>query len=193
MKLFDRLLGRTKQGPEGSINIGIRTLPLRGPLQHLEVRYHVEHLAAPAELSRSTKLMQGDREILKATGLPAEAALALFRKTTIPTAGPRSEELEELRKSLPDWPRDLLIVLAGLSAFGDRDDRKAAACCVQALNIEPACTLAFQLLKLISAKSEVRCTTIGGKVNSPDVPAILSAEPEPDEKTLSAMRRMVGR
>lgn len=148
-----------------------QTLPLVFALKHLRIVYHDDELGSPAEFSQSARLLQGTREIPMANDAGIDRTLG----DKSPGALPTGVELQILQMSCPGWPEDVVFAFEGITAFGAMDLNRAKACAKHALSNNRDCRLARQLVKLLSAKTDVRCPFGVNVTKAPDVPRILAA------------------
>jgi hypothetical protein len=152
--------------------MSIRNLPLIFALKHLYIALDDSLKSSPTEFSRFARLMQGDREIAAASDADVDA----FAGTNPGGTLPEGVELQMLTMACQGWPEDATFALAGVSAFGAKNVGRATACAKHALTLNRNCVLARQLVKLLAAKSDVRCPFGTDAAGAPDVVAILSAE-----------------
>lgn len=127
-------------------------LPLLFALKDLRIQFYPDQVGAPVEFSRSACLMRAD------TVLPVmeEAAVeALLQKG--PVSPPPADPADALmRAGCPGWPEDALVALRGITAFGAGSIPIAETCALHALQINRSCTLARQLLQMLSEKQDPR-------------------------------------
>lgn len=143
-------------------------LPLVFALKHL----HIRAPDPPADFSQSARLMQGERVIPSAT----DEQIELFLKAAATGSLPSAIELKVLQMSCPGWPEDAVYAFAGITAFGANGIDRAKGCARHALGLNRGCQLARQLVRLLAAKSDVRCPMGVDASRAPDVPSILAAE-----------------
>jgi hypothetical protein len=147
-------------------------LPLIFALKHLHVAWRADNVGSPEEFSRTAQLMQGGHAIPAA----GDAAVESLLGEGVLASLPQGAELQLLTMACEGWPTDAAYSFAGISAFGAKDVTRAKACAKHALTLNRDCTLARQLLRLIAAKSDVRCPFGADASRAPDVAAILAAE-----------------
>lgn len=147
-------------------------LPLVSALKHLHIRFRQDLLTSPTEFSRFASLMQGEREIAPANDSDVNSLVQERATASLPDG----TELKMLQMSLPGWPEAGLFAVAGITAFGAKNLNQAKACASHALSLNRDSRLARQLVKLLLAKTDLRCPFGVDAANAPDVPTILANE-----------------
>lgn len=142
--------------------------PLIFALQHLHVRFPEEPQSADA-FNRSARLMQDDREMPQAD----DAEIARFLADDHNATAPTDAIIEMLRMTCPGWPDAVIHALQGITEFGAYAVDVAAARAQTALQMDRGCKLARQLVKLLTAKQDVRVLFGSDTSNAPDVPRII--------------------
>jgi len=140
-------------------------LPLIFALKDLRVRYYPEQVDSPEQFSRSACLMRGD-SVLPAIGDAAvEARLSGGPQRPLPP-----DAMETLiRRDLPGWPEDAFLAIRGIFAFGPGNNALAEQCALHSLQHNRRCTLARQLLHLLSDGNDPRVPFGGMDTEMKDV------------------------
>lgn len=142
-------------------------LPLIFALEHLRIRFN-----RSGDIAREICLVQGTCDIPAASD---EQIDAWWRLNQYPGGTiPHDIELQLLTAACSGWPEEASIAFAGICSFGAGDLKRAAACARHAILQNPQCTLARQLVKLLTAKGDPR-KPFGVEVKDvPDVVQMLS-------------------
>lgn len=147
-------------------------MPLIFAMKHLQIVLDDSLKPSPHDFSKFARLKQGEREIPAASDADFDA----FSKEVCEGSLPEGVELQMLTMACGGWPEDAALAFAGISAFGAKQVGRAKACAHRALTLNPNCTLARQLVKMLSAKNELRCPFGVDAAQAPDVVAILSCD-----------------
>lgn len=127
-------------------------LPLIFALKDLRIKYFPNQFDSPKEFSRSACLVRGDTVL----EIPNDVTTDTFLKNETFEPLPPDPMAPLLLLELPLLPEDVLIAMRGIFAFGPRDIELAKKCAFHSLKLNNQCTLAKQLLQLLTENKDPR-------------------------------------
>jgi hypothetical protein len=127
-------------------------IPLIFALKDLTIRYYPDMAGSP-DFSKAACLMRGGTVLSKVDDNTVDAYLQGG-----PFNPPESNPMDEMMRKMEfsAWPDDSFVAVLGIFAFGPGDVERAKVCARYSLQLNRDCTLARQLLQILSEKTDPR-------------------------------------
>lgn len=156
----------TADGPE--------YIPLIFALKDLTIRYYPSKAGSPKEFSAAACLMRGETILAKVDDNAVDAHL-----NAGPFDPPESNPMDEMMRKMQfsAWPDDAFLAVLGIFAFGPGDTERATVCAHYSLQLNKDCTLARQLLQLLSEKTDPRIPFKDMQTEVGDVLSLMAGRP----------------
>jgi hypothetical protein len=153
-------------------------LPLIFALKGLEIGYFPSLLSKPGSFSDLASLLRNKDPLPAGTQLQRDAWRAEARSASQPKPA-HPMELELLRRSLPNWPADAMYAVQAITVFGAGDGKAARQIALYALRLNNHCTLALQLLTILTDGPDPRVRAGSRQAEMADVLSKMGAGKTP--------------